>query len=233
MSKIVYGKEVYTTLEELVAPGRTAVLVVDMQNDFCHPEGSGAARGRSHQGAWRIVPRLASLLESARACAVPVVYCLNTQRPNALYLSPAELGRRMKKSGGDPLLWTIEGSWGHRVVDPIAPKPDDFIVLKHRPSAFHQTDLEFILRNLGIESVIVTGVGTRGCVESTARDAQSRDFYILIPEDTTASQRPEWYEAAILLMRTLYHWVGPSAEIEAAWAAARADAGAASAAARA
>lgn len=218
MSRIVHGKEIYTTLEELTAPGRTAIVVVDMQNDFCHPEGSGASKGRSHDDAWAIVPRLKSLLESARAVGVPVIYALNTQRDGALYMSAAELARRAKKSGGDPLLWTIEGTWGHQVVDPIAPQEGDFTVVKHRPSAFFQTDLDLILRNLGVECLIVTGVGTSGCVESTARDAQSHDYYVIIPEDTTASQKPEWFAAAMVIMKRLYHWIGPSAEIESVWA---------------
>ncbi len=219
MSGPVFGKEVYTTLPELVAPRRTAVIVVDMQNDFCHPEGLGAHKGRDYRAAEAIVPRLARFLDAARAAGVLVVYCVNTQRADGLYLAPAELGRRMKKSGGDPLLWTIDGTWGHEVLASLAPRAGDVVVKKHRPSGFYQTDLDMILRLRRIESVVITGVGTRGCVESTARDAQSRDFYIMIPEDTTASQRPEWYQAAMLLMRTLYHWVGPAAEVEEIWTA--------------
>lgn len=218
MSTVVLGKELYTTLPDLVAPERTAVVVVDMQNDFCHADGLGARKGRDHRAAEAVVPRLARLLDAARAAGVLVVYCVNTQRVDGYYLAPAELGRRMKKSGGDPLLWTIDGTWGHEVVTPLKPRAEDIVVKKHRPSGFYQTDLEMVLRLRRIESLVITGVGTRGCVESTARDAQSRDFYILIPEDTTASQRAEWYEAAMLLMRTLYHWVGPAGDIEEIWA---------------
>lgn len=217
MSQVVFGKEVYTTLEEWVQPDRTAVLVIDMQNDFCHRDGVGAKKGRDWRSAEAIIPRLGAFLDKARAVGVRIVYCLNDQRADALYLAPAEIGRRMKKSGGDPLLWTIEGTWGHDVVAPLAPRPGDVIVRKHRPSAFYQTDLGMVLRTQRIVSLVITGVGTRGCVESTARDAQSRDFYIVIPEDTTASQRSEWYEAAMLLAASLYHWIGPSTEIEAIW----------------
>ena len=217
MSQIVLGKEVFTTLEEWVRPEHTAVLVIDMQNDFCDVEGAGAKKGRDWRSADAIIPRLIGFLDNARVVGIPIIYCMNTQRSDALYLSSAEIGRRLKKSGGDPLLWTIDGTWGHQVVAPLAPRAADVIVRKHRPSGFHQTDLECVLGNLGIKSLILTGVGTRGCVESTARDAQSRDYYILIPEDTTASQRPEWYEAWIVLAHSLYHWIGLSIDIEAIW----------------
>jgi len=220
MPQAVLGKTIYSNLEEWAAPDRTAILVVDMQNDFCNADGAGAKKGRDWRSADAIIPRLARFLEAGRAAGTPIIYCVNTQRADALYLSPAEIGRRMKKSGGDPLLWTIEGTWGHQVVDALTPRRNDIIVRKHRPSAFWQTDLEMVLRIRKIETVIITGVGTRGCVESTARDAQSRDFYVLIPNDTTASQRPEWYEAAILLMHSLYHYVGPAEAIERVWAAA-------------
>jgi len=158
MSEIVHGKMVYTALEEMVTPGRCAVIVVDMQNEFCHPEGEGAKRGRSYQAAEKIIPRIKSFCDSARAVGIPIIYLMNTHRADALYHSSAELGRRMKKTGGDPLFWTIEGTWGHQIVEPLAPIAKDIIVRKHRPSGFYQTDIEMVLRNLNIECVIITGV---------------------------------------------------------------------------
>ena len=223
MAVEVFGKRVLNTVAEWSDPDISAVLVIDMQNDFCHADGAGAQRKRDHTAARSVIPAIADLLKGARTKDVPIFYCLNTQRADGFYLSPAELARRMKKSGGDPLLWTIEGSWGHQVVDELAPQEGDHIIRKHRPSGFHQTDLEMLLRLAGRQSVIITGVGTRGCVESTARDAQSRDFYILLPSDTTASQRPEWYAASFLLAPSLYHFTGVSSEITKLWAGRGAD----------
>lgn len=217
----VFGKRVLNNLSEWIDPAIAAVVVVDMQNDFCHPKGAGALRGRDCTSARAIIPNLVSLIASARSVGVPIFYCLNTQRPDGSLLSPAEIGRRMKKSGGDPLLWTIDGTWGHAVIDEIAPREGDFIVRKHRPSGFYQTDLEQLLRLTNRQSVIITGVGTRGCVESTAREAQLRDFYVLLPNDTTASQRPEWYAASFVLAPSLYHFTDSGAEITARWNAAK------------
>jgi len=213
----VFGRHVLNTLAEWIDPALCAVLVVDMQNDFCHPHGGGATRGRDCTSAQAIVPNISALLDAARGVGAPIFYCLNTQRADGSLLSAAEIGRRMKKSGGDPLLWTIEGTWGHEVLADLAACDGDYIIKKHRPSGFYQTDLEMLLRLAGRQSVIITGVGTRGCVESTARDAQSRDFYVLIPNDTTASQRPEWYEASFVLAPSLYHYTGASCDITNHW----------------
>jgi nicotinamidase-related amidase len=217
MAVEVFGKTVLNELSEWIDPALIAVLVIDMQNDFCHRDGAGAQRGRDYRAARSIIPAIAGILAGAREIGAPIFYCMNTQRADGSLLSPAEIGRRMKKSGGDPLLWTIDGSWGHQVVDELAPQAGDHIIRKHRPSAFYQTDLEMLLRLAGRQSVIVTGVGTRGCVESTAREAQSRDFYILIPSDTTASQRPEWYAASFVLAPSLSHYTGLATEITKIW----------------
>jgi len=213
----VLGRTVLDNLAEWADPSRAAVVVVDMQNDFCHSDGAGANKGRDYTSGRSILPALAGLLAGARKVGVPIFYCVNTQRDDGSLLSAPEIARRIKKSGGDPLLWTIEGSWGHQVVDELKPQPKDFIVRKHRPSAFYQTNLEMLLRLHDRQTVIVTGVGTRGCVESTARDAQLRDFYVLVPADTTASQRPEWYQASMLLAASLYHFTGPVEDILNVW----------------
>jgi nicotinamidase-related amidase len=226
MAVEVFGRRVLNTLAEWVDPATAAVIVVDMQNDFCHPDGGGAQRGRNYASGRAIIPNLVSLIASAREVGVPIFYCLNTQRADGSLLSAPEIGRRMKKSGGDPLLWTIDGTWGHQVIDEIAPREGDYIIKKHRPSGFYQTDLEMLLRLANRQSVIITGVGTRGCVESTAREAQSRDFYVLLPSDTTASQRAEWYAASFVLAPSLYHFTDSAAEITARWNAARSKAAA-------
>jgi len=221
MAVEVFGKRVLNNLAEWADPAIAAVIVIDMQNDFCHQKGAGAQRGRDCTSGRAIIPSLVSLIAAARRVGVPIFYCLNTQRADGSLLSSAEIGRRMKKSGGDPLLWTIEGTWGHAVIDEIAPHEGDYIVRKHRPSGFYQTDLEMLLRLENRKSVIITGVGTRGCVESTAREAQLRDFYVLLPNDTTASQRPEWYAASFVLAPSLYHFTDSAAEISACWNAAK------------
>src|SRR5690348_16381052 len=99
---------------------------------------------------------------------------------------------------------TIEGSWGWQVIDDLAPAASDVLVDKRRPSGFHATPLDDILRQREIKTVIFTGVSTHGCVEATARDAELRDYYVVVLDDCVAAYSHELHQAALVVMRSRY-----------------------------
>lgn len=202
----IENKVVYTTLAELVNRKHTALIVVDMQNDFCKLGGTFNQLGIDISMYPSMLPRLSRLLAGARDIGVKVIYIQMTVLPNRMSESPAQIRFNMRlhlASHGvtQPLLYTIEGSPGQEIVAELAPEPGDLVVRKYRSSGFWGTNLDMLLRSNGIETVIVTGCTTEGCVESTARDALFNDYYVVLPEDCVASDDPRQHEASLFLMR--------------------------------
>ncbi len=202
----VGDKVVYTTLDELVATRHTALVVIDMQHDFCRPGGAFDALGIDLSMYPPMLPRLARLIDGARGAGVLVIYIQMTVLPGQRGESPAQLRFNMRLHSGAhgpaaPLLYTIEGSAGHAIIPEVAPRPGDLIVRKYRSSAFWGTNLDMLLRSNGVKTVVVSGCTTEGCVESTARDALFNDYYVVIPEDCVASDDRGQHEASLLLMR--------------------------------
>ncbi len=218
----VEGKQVYTTLDELADPSHTALVVVDMQRDFCASGGAFDRLGIDLSMYPPMIPRLARLISAARRAQVPVVYIQMTVLPGRRSESPAQIRFNLRlhlQSHGEavPLLYTVEGTPGHAVVPALTPEPGDWIVRKYRSSGFWGTNLDLLLRSNGIETVIMTGCTTEGCVESTARDALFNDYYVVVPEDCVASDDPRQHDASLLLMRHRFDVV-QSAEILDLWA---------------
>lgn len=178
---------------DLWLPEETALLVIDMQNDFCHEKGAMASEGLSLRMINEMVPNLANLVENFRnkdglRIFVKAVY----GKAGSPYLSNITLQRA--KRNFKKLYWEIpvcpEDGWGGEFFSMI-PEPrsgsKEIIVKKHRYSAFYQTNLELILKNANIKRLILTGVATNVCVESTARDAFFRDFEVVVVSDATAA----------------------------------------------
>jgi len=217
----VGDKRVYTALEELVAPRHTALVVVDMQRDFCQPGGAFDLLGIDLSMYPPMIPRLARLIDGARGAAVTVIYIQMTVLPGRRSESPAQIRFNMRlhlesHSTAAPLLYTIEGSPGHDIIPAVAPRPDDLIVRKYRSSAFWGTNLDLLLRSNGVQTVVVSGCTTEGCVESTARDALFNDYYVVIPEDCVASDDRRQHEASLFLMRHRFD-IADSAALLALW----------------
>lgn len=171
MAKMVFGKSVRVDLQETIEPEATALIVVDMQNDFCTPGGHYDKYGKNVEQTNRIIEPLATLIEASRDRGVLVVYVQNTQNRSASYSAPATIALSLKRWNNDEsrALLTIDGTWGHRVVDRLKPGERDMIVRKHRPSAFVGTDLDQILRAAGRETIIVSGVVTQRAASSRPR----------------------------------------------------------------
>jgi nicotinamidase-related amidase len=220
----VDGKQVFSTLEELVNPSYTALVIVDMQNDFCRAGYNFAQQGIDISMYPAMVPKLARLVASARAASVPVIYIMMTRLRDSKIESPAQLRFTMRlhfatRGPLKPLKYTVEGTEGQQIIPELAPKPGDVIVRKYRSSGFWGTNLDMLLRSNAIKSIVVTGATTEGCVESTARDGLFNDYYVIVPEDCVASDDPAQHDASMLLMRHRFDVV-PSSEILEMWSGA-------------
>jgi nicotinamidase-related amidase len=218
----IEGKQVFTELAELVDPAHTALVVVDMQRDFCVPGWAFDQLGVDISMYPPMIPRLARLIEGARTAGVTVIYVQMTVLPNRASDSPAQIRFNLRlhlQSHGDvePLRYTADGSEGQGIIDELAPGEDDLIVKKYRSSGFWGTNLDLLLRSNGIKSVVVTGCTTEGCVESTARDAMFNDYYVVIAEDCVASDDREQHDASLVLMRNRFD-IASADEILGVWA---------------
>jgi nicotinamidase-related amidase len=193
------GIEVLRTIEDRVSPGHTAVLVVDMQNDYCSPEGASDRNGRDLAQIRAIIPNVCGLIGAARHVGVPICFTKYTLGPGTAGLSGPEILRRGENFAG--LDSTIKGTWGHALIDELPLDPEhDSVVEKRRLSAFAGTDLDMILRGLSVKTLVVAGVVTQGCVESTVREAVSHDYYVAVPRDCCASVDLDAHETALKSM---------------------------------
>lgn len=200
-------------LEQRVDPSHTALVVIDLQNDFCHPKGVFSQLGLDRTGIDDAVSQVQSLIASARARSVPVVFVRSSH--SEWTISPV-LADRVEHWRSPR--WCIEGSWGSELYQ-LQSEPQDHIVRRHRYSGFLGTDLELVLRARGIKTVVVVGYMTDICVETTVRDGFMRDFYVVVPSDCCASNSKAAHEFALERIGAYFGVVATSAEIDAAWSA--------------
>lgn len=202
--KEFHGVQMLTTLEELVDPTHTALLIVGIQNDVCAPGGILVESGGDLEPFRSMIAATMKVLDAARAHGVPVVFVQN-------YLSTeTTLGPWLEcvfrnldfLSEGDPALFVVAGTWGAETIDGLAPESSEAIVMAPRSSAFFQTNLDQILRSKGIKSLVCTGASTEGSLDSTVRDGLLHDYYTVVLEDCVASHRDELGELALLLLRS-------------------------------
>src|SRR3954451_16269485 len=186
---------------------RTAIIVIDMQNDFCHPRGWLAHIGGDGPPARTPLGPLTMLLPALRERDVPVIWLNWGNRPDKLNLSPALLhvyNPTLAGPGlGDPLPGSgarvlERGSWSAAVVDELAIDASDIHVAKYRMSGFQDTELDSILRNLGITTVLFAGVNADQCVLCTLQDANFRGYDCLLLQDCTATTSPDYCMAATI-----------------------------------
>ena len=201
--KIVRGTEVLTELAELVEPKRTALLIIDMQRDFCSDDGVSGRAGRDLRLVKKAVSNTKVVLEAARGANALPIFIQNIFLPALRSMSGPWL-RALIANGTVDIEkgWTLLGSPGADIDPALAPRPDDIIVQKLRSSAFFGTGLATILRANDIRSVVCAGAVTEGCLESTARDAVFHDFYTIVLEDCVGSFDPLLHEAALRVLKT-------------------------------
>lgn len=197
------GREVFTELDEIVDPKHTALIIVDMQRDFCSPDGWFARRGVDISSAQAAAENLVPLLRNARQAGVLPVYIQMQILPGFKSLSGsylrflAEIGKIMDYSGES---FVMPGTRGAEIIDELAPREGEIVIQKWRSSAFVGTSLDMILKCNAIKSVVCTGVATHACVDSTARDATFYDYYTVVADDCVADYDTELHEASLQLL---------------------------------
>ena len=201
----IAGKQVFTELSEIVDPAHTALLIVDMQRDFCCPGGSFDRFGVDLTMYPPVIERIADLTTAARHAGVMLVFIQMTVLPGRASDSPAQIRFNLRLHDGhhgaaEPLTYTLDESEGQKFVPGLGPLDGELVVKKYRSSAFWGTNLDLLLRSNGIKSVVVTGCTTEGCVESTARDAMFSDHYVVIATDAVASDDRGQHDASMYLM---------------------------------
>lgn len=172
---------------------KPALIVIDMQNGFCDSEGFMSKIGLGYEASASVLEPIGRLLASARETQIPVFftrYSLNADYSDAGLI--LDMWPAIRDAGG-----MIRDTWDAAVVDALAPAPGEVVINKTRYSAFYDTDLEPRLRELGVDTLIVCGVTTNICVESTVRDAFFRDIRVIVPADGTAAVTPELHEGAL------------------------------------
>nr|WP_281411568.1 isochorismatase family cysteine hydrolase [Enterovirga sp. DB1703] len=198
---------------ERLAPGRTALVVVDMQNDFCAPGGYiASALGKDVSGLATIVPPLKVLLGSAREAGVPVVWLAACYEEELIPPSMIAQKRRL----GVEAVCCRKDSWGADFFG-VSPAEGEPVFVKHTYSGFSNPTFERHLASHGVESLAFCGVQTNVCVESTLRDAHARGFDVAIVSDAVASHAPHMHEATLANVRFLLGDVVASADLLALW----------------
>jgi len=202
------GKDVFSTLEEVVDPGHTALLMIDLQHDFCSPKGLFDRIGKNQDMMAPAVQRTAKLVSAARRMGVLPIFIQNQWLPQNRAVSGPFLRFMIYKQGMDPGEGCcVSDTWGAEILPETGIRADDIVVQKWRPSAFHLTNLDMVLRCNDIRSVVLTGVITQGCVESTARDAMFHDYYTVIANDCVATYNKDLHEASLKVMGSRFDMV--------------------------
>jgi len=207
--KLAYGKEIPVSIPELLDPKRSALLIIDVQNDYAKKNGQLLFP--------KLVKNLARLVKAARRTGILILYIQDTLRRDRLSDSPALLRRYMlgesKKSLAE--LSALDGTVGQQIIDEICPQRNEIVIKKFRSSAFVGTGLDLILRSNNVRTTIVTGLHTEKCVESTCRDA-SNEYFVVVAEDCVVSDRRELHAACMRIMKSRYE-VLTSDKILEAW----------------
>lgn len=194
--------ESYRTPEKILAPAHTALLMIDMQRDFCDDDGKFAQAGRDNTAIKGIIPNCQALLEAARAKGIFVVHLQQVTLPHQQSDNGGWLA--FKTRDGKSPEYTLLGSTGAQHIPQLQPQGDEVVVQKFRPSGFHGTFLDQILRANGIESVLCCGCTTEGCVMATVLDASFHDYYTCIVEDAVATSVSRMQETAMAFLKTRY-----------------------------
>lgn len=215
MSAAVEGE----SLASMIAPGRTALLVVDVQNDFAHADGVMGRFGVDLSSVDAAVDRTQELLAAAHAAGVQV-FLVRLQTTAARDSRAANLRRaRMGRSVPEELRVCREGRWGADFYR-IAPAPGDIEVAKWRYSSFGGTGLDMQLRALQLDTLVVCGLTTECCVETTVRDAFALDFHVFVVADASTAYDRAMHEMSIRSMVQNFAIRLESPAIVAAWASA-------------
>lgn len=207
-------------LEQKVDPEHAALVVVDVQNDFCAPGGMMDKEGNDLEAVQQMAAALPRLIAEARAAGVLVVFVRNvyTTEPNS-YLSDVWLEQAARQRKGSYTVSPVcaPGSWEGDFYGDVRPLPDEPVVTKHRFSGFHNSDLETVLRARSTRTVVLAGVASNVCVETTAREAFVRDYYVVFLSDGTATYSHPAHEATLRVIDQFFGEVASIDDVVACW----------------
>lgn len=215
---------------------KTAVLVIDMQNDFGAKGGMFERAGIDISGIRAVVPNVRTAVAAARAASLPIIYLKMAFKPdlsdagpvtapNLLKHAPLHVGDVVTAPDGSRSRILVRDTWNTEIIPELRPQPEDIVLYKSRFSGFFRTELDEVLKRRGIETLIVTGCTTSVCVDSTVRDAMFRDYRCIVLENCTAepigavAPRSN-HDASLLTMQVLFGWVSDTGKLESALSAA-------------
>ena len=199
---------------------RAGLVIIDMQRDFLEPGGFGAALGNDVSLLRRTIAPTRSLLEEARAAGVTIIHTREGHRPDLADLPPAKKDRGRLAAGiGDPgpmgrIL--VRGELGHDIIPELYPLPGEPVVDKPGKGAFFATDLDAMLKNRGVAQLIVCGVTTEVCVNTTVREANDRGYDCVVVADCVGSYFPEFHEMGLCMIKAqggIFGWVATSGAV--------------------
>lgn len=214
-----------------IDPGSTALLVIDMQRDFVDPGGFGEQLGNDVGPLRSVIAPLRAVLDAWRKDGLTVIHTREGHRPNLADCPPTKRARGRLACGiGDdgPMgRILVRGEHGHGIIDELAPLEGESVVDKPGKGAFYATDLDLLLRNRGIRSLLVTGVTTEVCVTTTVREANDRGYECLVLSDCVGSYFPDFHRASLEMIAAqggIFGWVAESTALLAALDERRAEA---------
>jgi len=196
----------FETMRWDLVPGRTALVVIDAQNDFLHADGWYAQRGVDIGHMRSAIGPMADLVRAARARAVPVIWTrhgFRDARDAGVFMAL----RPFLAEGG-----LRQDTWGYQILAELDPRPEDRFVEKSRLSAFYNTNLELVLRSLRADTVLFCGVLTNQCVAATSKDANFRDFKPIVVAEATGTTLPHLHAPALEMISVGWGEVRPLAE---------------------
>lgn len=186
--------------ETILHAERTAVVVVDMINEFCKPGGKMVLPGYE-----TLVPQQLAVIDAARKSGAPIIWVHDSHRR----------GLRRDREWLKRTPHCESGGWGTQIIEDLGARDDEFHISKARYSAFFQTDLDLILRDMQIEQVVVFGVVTNICVRSTVHDAFFNGYEVVVPQDCCAATGPREQESSLYDIATHFGIVSNAADVSA------------------
>jgi len=206
--------------EFALAPGHCALLIIDMQRDFLEPGGFGEMLGNDVSQLRGAIEPNRKLLAAWRAAGLSVLHTREGHRPDLADLPPVKKIRgRSATSIGDagPMgRILVRGEAGHDIIPELYPEPGEPVIDKPGKGAFHATDLHAILQHQNVKQLVVTGVTTEVCVNTTVREANDRGYDCLVLEDCCGSYYPEFHAMGLKMIKAqggIFGWVSSSGEV--------------------
>jgi len=189
---------------ELLEIDKSALLVIDLQNAFCHKEGTLGKSGLDTNQLSSIVPQLRSTIQRCHAAGVPVIWTVQVHFENDHRRGRKSLPSHISKRKG---VSALAGTWDAEIIDELKDLVTNplYVIHKHRFGGFYETRLNIVLEQLGVSSLFIAGLTTNACVETTIREAYLRDFDVIGIEDCISGVNPEWEENAKQVWR---HYFG-------------------------